>query len=171
VVVYVSGLQLGRATICYPACFVVSILFPFNEHLVPLDLTQTTHQPLLRSPVCNGIQSSPPAKIQLEIFVHLSLCDLKAVQYAPKELRANAAVVGARYHTLDTFQRIAKYATLSRYVRELIFDDSVYDGCLAGHGRFCLVYSAASAVTQAGSSLDSYANLMISPQFYLIDMC
>ena len=107
-----------------------------------------------------------PAEIRLEICFYLSPCDLKAVRYVNREMLASAtpalfrcAVVGARYHALHAFQKIAECPALSKYVREIAFDGSVYDQGLAKHQGLYRSVSSGSAATKAESSWISFARL------------
>jgi hypothetical protein len=75
-----------------------------------------------------------PAELQLEIFSHLDNIDLKAARAVSRQLRDNASpalfrsvVACARYVALGTFQKISLDSVLQKYVKEIVFDGSVYN--------------------------------------------
>jgi hypothetical protein len=75
-----------------------------------------------------------PAELQLEIFSNLENADLKAARAVSRQLRDNASpalfrstVACARYVALGTFQKIALDSVLQKYVKEIVFDGTVYN--------------------------------------------
>jgi hypothetical protein len=81
-----------------------------------------------------------PAELQLEIFSNLENTDLKAARAVSRQLRDNASpalfrsvVACARYVALGTFQKIALDSVLQKYVKEIIFDGTVYNREVALH--------------------------------------
>jgi hypothetical protein len=75
-----------------------------------------------------------PAELQLEIFSHLENSDLKAARAVSTKLRDNAspalfrsAVACARYVAMGSFHNIALHPVLQKYVKEIVFDGSVYN--------------------------------------------
>jgi hypothetical protein len=79
-----------------------------------------------------------PAELQLEIFSNLENTDLKAARAVSRQLRDNASpalfrsvVACARYVALGTFQKIALDSVLQKYVKEIVFDGTVYNRVVA----------------------------------------
>jgi hypothetical protein len=79
-----------------------------------------------------------PAELQLEIFRHLANRDLKAARAVSRKLCENASpalfrsvVACARYQALGALQKISLNAVLPRYVKEIVFDGSLYNNDLA----------------------------------------
>jgi hypothetical protein len=79
-----------------------------------------------------------PAELHLEVFSHLQNGDLKAVRAVSRRLRDNASpalfhsiVACARYEALGAFQNISVHSVLQNYVKEIVFDGSVYHADLA----------------------------------------
>jgi hypothetical protein len=77
---------------------------------------------------------SLPAELQLEVFSNLDSSDLKAARAVSRKLRDNASpalfrrvVACARYLAMGSFQNISLSPVLQRYVKEIIFDGSIYD--------------------------------------------
>ncbi|KAF2739969.1 hypothetical protein EJ04DRAFT_572692 [Polyplosphaeria fusca] len=74
-----------------------------------------------------------PAELQLQIFSFLERHDLKAVRAVCRAFRDNAsphlfksALVCARYRALSTLKLISLHESYRKYVKEIIFDGSVY---------------------------------------------
>jgi hypothetical protein len=79
-----------------------------------------------------------PAELQLEIFRHLANRDLKAARAVSRTLCENASlelfrsvVACARYQALGALQKISLNSVLSKYVKEIVFDGSLYSYELA----------------------------------------
>jgi hypothetical protein len=79
-----------------------------------------------------------PAELHLEVFSHLQNSDLKAVRAVSRRLRDNASpalfhsiIACARYEALGAFQNISTHPVLQKYVKEIVFDGSVYHPDLA----------------------------------------
>jgi hypothetical protein len=102
-----------------------------------------------------------PAELQIEIFSHLENIDLKAARAVSRQLRNNASpalfrsiVACARYVALGTFQKISLDLVLQKYVKEIVFDGSVYNREVAIHQN---VYESQNA---------KYYELKASPSFW-----
>ena len=74
-----------------------------------------------------------PAELQLEICTFLDNISLKAARAVCKKLRDNASpalfrsiVACARYEALGAFQNISVNSILQTYVKEIVFDGSIY---------------------------------------------
>jgi hypothetical protein len=79
-----------------------------------------------------------PAELQLEIFCHLANHDLKAARAVSRKLCENASpalfrsvVACARYQALGALQKISLNPVLPKYVKEIVFDGSLYNNDLA----------------------------------------
>jgi hypothetical protein len=79
-----------------------------------------------------GLQQLP-AELQLQIFSCLDNLSLKATRAVSRKLRDNASpalfrsvVACARYEALGAFQKISLNSILQRYVKEIVFDGSIY---------------------------------------------
>ncbi|KAG9186562.1 hypothetical protein G6011_09670 [Alternaria panax] len=79
-----------------------------------------------------------PAELQIEIFDYLPATDVKAARAVSRTFRDNATpalfrsiVACARYQALGAFQNVSLHSIYSGYVREVIFDGTVYDVVLA----------------------------------------
>jgi hypothetical protein len=82
--------------------------------------------------------NSLPAELQLHIFGFLRGRDLKAARAVSRKLRDSASpalfrsvVTGARCRLLQSLQFTAAQPILQKYVNEIVFDGSSYDGTLA----------------------------------------
>jgi hypothetical protein len=81
-----------------------------------------------------------PAELQIEVFTYLKASDLKAARAVSRQFRDNASpalfrsvVACARYMALGAFQNIANHPVLQKYVKEIVFDGSLYDEEIAAH--------------------------------------
>jgi hypothetical protein len=98
--------------------------------------------------MCSTTKQSPavmifdrlPAELQIEVFTYLKASDLKAARAVSRKFRDNASpalfrsvVACARYMALGAFQNIATHSVLQKYVKEIVFDGSLYDEDLAAH--------------------------------------
>ena len=79
-----------------------------------------------------------PAELQLDIFGYLDNVSLKAVRAVSRKMRDNASpalfrsvIACARYEALGAFQKISLDPILQKYVKEIVFDGTVYDKQLA----------------------------------------
>lgn len=79
-----------------------------------------------------GLQQLP-AEIQLQTFSYLDNLSLKAARAVSRKLRDNASpalfrsvVACARYEALGAFQNISLNSILQSYVKEIVFDGSIY---------------------------------------------
>jgi len=79
-----------------------------------------------------------PTELQLQVFSYLRGHDLKAARAVSRKLRDSASpalfysiVTGARCRLLQSLQFIAARPILQKYVNEIVFDGSSYDGTLA----------------------------------------
>ncbi|KAF1840990.1 uncharacterized protein K460DRAFT_410383 [Cucurbitaria berberidis CBS 394.84] len=79
-----------------------------------------------------------PAELQLQIFSYLYSSDVKAARAVSRKLRDNATpalfrtvVACARYQAMGAFQKVALHPVYPTYVKEIIFDGSVYEARLA----------------------------------------
>lgn len=81
-----------------------------------------------------------PAELQLEVFSNLDNSDLKAARAVSRKLRDNASpalfrstVACARYVAMGSYQNISLNPLLQKYVKEIVFDGSVYNERVASH--------------------------------------
>ncbi|KAF2267021.1 hypothetical protein CC78DRAFT_531109 [Lojkania enalia] len=79
-----------------------------------------------------------PAELQIDIFGYLNRSDLKSVRGVCKVLCNNASprlfrsvVACARYQALSAMQKLSLHHAYKFYVKEIVFDGSVYDQSLA----------------------------------------
>lgn len=79
-----------------------------------------------------------PAELQIQIFGYLERPDLKAARGVSRKFRNNASpnlftsvVACARYLALSAMQKISLHPIYQKYVKELVFDGSVYSGAFA----------------------------------------
>jgi hypothetical protein len=79
-----------------------------------------------------------PAELQIEILDSLDNSDLKAARAVSRKLCDNASpalfrsiVACARYEALGAFQKISLHPVLQKYVKEIVFDGSLYKQDLA----------------------------------------
>jgi hypothetical protein len=79
-----------------------------------------------------------PAELQLEIFNYLDNVSLKAARAVSRKLNANASpalfrsvVACARYCALGAIQKISLDSVLQKYVKEIVFDGSLYNNTIA----------------------------------------
>lgn len=79
-----------------------------------------------------------PAELQIEVFRYLDNTDLKAARATSRRSRDNASpilyhsiIACARYLALGAFQKVSVHSLLSKYVKEIIFDGSLYDSIYA----------------------------------------
>ncbi|KAF2018992.1 hypothetical protein BU24DRAFT_340560 [Aaosphaeria arxii CBS 175.79] len=77
-------------------------------------------------------------ELHIEIFNYLIPIDLKQVRLLDRKSSGNAApllfrsmIACTRYQALGAFQAVSTNATLHKYVKELVFDASVYHGGIA----------------------------------------
>jgi hypothetical protein len=83
---------------------------------------------------------SLPAELQIEIFDYLQAVDVKAARAVSRRFRDNATpalfrsiVACPRYQALGAFQNVSLHSVYSGYVKEIVFDGSLYDAELARH--------------------------------------
>lgn len=81
-----------------------------------------------------------PAELQIEVFNYLEASDLKVARAVSRKFRDNASpalfrtvVACARYTAMGAFQNVATHSVLQKYVKEIVFDGSLYDAELAIH--------------------------------------
>jgi len=81
-----------------------------------------------------------PAELQIQIFDYLGTVDVKAARAVSTRFRDNATpalfrgvVACARYQALGACQNVSLHSIYSGYVREIIFDGTVYESNLAYH--------------------------------------
>lgn len=79
-----------------------------------------------------------PTELQIEIFGYLERLDLKAARGVSRKFRDHTSpslfqnvVACARYKALSAMQKVSLHPVYQTYVKELIFDGSVYDSALA----------------------------------------
>jgi hypothetical protein len=79
-----------------------------------------------------------PAELQIAIFSYLDNTSVKAARAVSRKFRDNASpalfrsvVACARYEALGAFQNISTNSVLQSYIKEIIFDGSLYDGNFA----------------------------------------
>ncbi|CAO2650556.1 Nn.00g018480.m01.CDS01 [Neocucurbitaria sp. VM-36] len=79
-----------------------------------------------------------PAELQIQIFNYLQGPDIKAARAVSRKLHDNATpalfrsiVACGRYQAMGAFQKISLHSVYSSYVKEIIFDGSVYEARLA----------------------------------------
>jgi hypothetical protein len=79
-----------------------------------------------------------PAELQIQIFSYLERPDLKAARGVSRKFRDNASpnlftsvVACARYLALSAMQKTSLHPIYQKYVKELVFDGSVYNSALA----------------------------------------
>ncbi|KAI4661165.1 uncharacterized protein J4E79_004976 [Alternaria viburni] len=102
-----------------------------------------------------------PAELQIQIFDYLHAPDVKSARAVSRTFRNNATpalfrsiVACARYQALGAFQNVSLHSIYSGYVREIIFDGTLYDGHLAKDHRN---YSRAEEVSGKFQSGSFYA--------------
>lgn len=95
-----------------------------------------------------------PAELQVKIFDHLETVDAKAARAVSRTFRDNATpalfrsiVVGARHNALGAYQKVTQHPIYSRYVKEIIFDGTIYNQKIA-RDVFC--YSEAEREPENG---------------------
>ena len=83
-----------------------------------------------------------PAELQIQIFDCLHAADIKRARAVSKKFRDNATpalfrsvVACARYQALGALQNVSLHSVYSRYVREIVFDGTMYDVQLAYSDR------------------------------------
>jgi len=128
------GVALQPQPSAFPTCIVA------NTHLSPQpDIVTNSDQ--LESQTNTAMRLELlPAELQLDIFSYLDNVSLKAARGVSRKLRDNASpalfrsiVACARYDALGAFQKISLDSVLQKYVKEIVFDASVYDGRLANY--------------------------------------
>ncbi|KAJ4367489.1 hypothetical protein N0V83_007072 [Neocucurbitaria cava] len=79
-----------------------------------------------------------PAELQIQIFSYLHGPDVKAARGVSRTLRDNATpaifrsiVACARYQAMGAYQKISLHSIYPKYVKEIIFDGSIYESILA----------------------------------------
>lgn len=79
-----------------------------------------------------------PAELQIQALSYLDNTDLKAARAVSTKLRDHASptlfrsiVACARYQALGAFQKISTDPLLQKYVKEIVFDGTVYSTELA----------------------------------------
>ncbi|OCL01519.1 hypothetical protein AOQ84DRAFT_350568 [Glonium stellatum] len=79
-----------------------------------------------------------PAELLIEIFTYLDCVGLKSIRLVCRLFAETSSptlfervLVAPRYKALGAFQTISQHPTYQRYVKELIYDGSVYDKGLA----------------------------------------
>ncbi|KAI4625357.1 uncharacterized protein J4E87_005204 [Alternaria ethzedia] len=99
-----------------------------------------------------------PAELQIQIFDYLHAADVKSARAVSRTFRNNATpalfrsiVACARYQALGAFQNVSLHSIYSGYVREIIFDGTLYDGHLAKDHRNYSRAEEASGKFQSGS--------------------
>ncbi|KAI4660624.1 uncharacterized protein J4E78_005328 [Alternaria triticimaculans] len=99
-----------------------------------------------------------PAELQIQIFDYLHAPDVKSARAVSRTFRNNATpalfrsiVACARYQALGAFQNVSLHSIYSGYVREIIFDGTLYDGHLAKDHRNYSRAEEASGKFQPGS--------------------
>lgn len=77
--------------------------------------------------------NSLPAELQIEILSYLDASEVKAARTVSRSFRDTAAperfksiVACARYQGLGGFQRIATHPVYGGYIREIVFDGTVF---------------------------------------------
>lgn len=81
-----------------------------------------------------------PAELQIQIFDYLGTIDVKAARAVSRGFRDNATpalfrsvVACARYQALGACQNVSLHSIYSGYVREIIFDGTLYESDLASN--------------------------------------
>ncbi|KAF2447964.1 hypothetical protein P171DRAFT_355049 [Karstenula rhodostoma CBS 690.94] len=89
--------------------------------------------------------SKLPAELQIEVFGYLENTDLKAVRSVSTSCRDNASphlfrsiIACARYQAMGAFQNVALHPVYQKYVKEVVFDATVYDERIAKNERLYL---------------------------------
>jgi hypothetical protein len=79
-----------------------------------------------------------PAELQIQIFDYLHAADVKSARAVSRKFRDNATpallrsiVACARYQALGAFQNVSLHSIYAGYVKEVIFDGTIYDAQLA----------------------------------------
>ena len=79
-----------------------------------------------------------PAELQIEIFSYLQVSDLKTARGVCRKFRDHASpalfrsiLACARYSAMGAFQKISLHSIFPAYVKEIVFDGSVYEADLA----------------------------------------
>lgn len=79
-----------------------------------------------------------PAELQIQVLGYLERPDLKAARSVSRKFRDNASpnlftsvVACARYLALSAMQKSSLHPVYQKYVKELVFDGSVYNSTLA----------------------------------------
>ncbi|KAF2472152.1 uncharacterized protein BDR25DRAFT_333557 [Lindgomyces ingoldianus] len=79
-----------------------------------------------------------PAELQMEIFGFLDRPGIKSCRGVCRSFRDNASpclfgrvLACPRYQALGALQKISLHSVYPRYVKEIVYDGSVYDSCLA----------------------------------------
>ncbi|KAI4641557.1 hypothetical protein J4E93_007654 [Alternaria ventricosa] len=105
-----------------------------------------------------GTFTQLPAELQIQIFDYLHAADVKSARAVSRTFRNNATpalfrsiVACARYQALGAFQNVSLHSIYSGYVREIIFDGTLYDGHLAKDHRNYSRAEEASGKFQSGS--------------------
>lgn len=100
-----------------------------------------------------------PAELQLEIVSYLSRPDLKSARGVCRTFRDTTSeflfrsvVACARYQALGAMQKIALHSVYPAYVKEIIFDGSVYDAVLANNEDMYHLHARAFPEIQHGFS-------------------
>ncbi|CAN9186101.1 unnamed protein product [Alternaria alternata] len=108
-----------------------------------------------------GLFNRLPAELQIEIFDYLPATDVKAARAVSRTFRDNATpalfcsiVACARYQALGAFQNVSLHSVYSGYVREVIFDGTLYDEVLAKDHR---CYQRSEQKTDEFNSSSFYA--------------
>jgi hypothetical protein len=98
----------------------------------------------------NGRRATPlpayfyklPAELQIQVFDYLHAADIKRARAVSRKFRDNTTpalfrrvVACARYQALGALQNVSLHSVYSRYVREIMFDGSMYDEQLAYSDR------------------------------------
>ncbi|ORY13504.1 hypothetical protein BCR34DRAFT_562004 [Clohesyomyces aquaticus] len=95
-----------------------------------------------------------PAELQISVFGYLDHADLKSVRLASRAFRDNSeqflfdrTIACARYQALGALQKISRHDIYQKYVKEIIFDGSVYEPQAASKVRVYINKCAAEAPT------------------------
>jgi hypothetical protein len=83
-----------------------------------------------------------PAELHFQIFDYLHPSDVKSARAVSKKFRDNATpslfcsiVACPRYQALGAYQNVSLHSIYSGYVKELVFDGTMYDAQLACNER------------------------------------
>ena len=92
-----------------------------------------------------------PAELQIKIFGYLGSVDIKAARLVSRDFRDNAApalfrsiILCPRFRIIRTIEDISMHPAYSNYVKELVFDGTLYSTTVAADIHFYKAMEKAS---------------------------